>query len=79
MSFALGEEGGHPGLLVLGGEALAEHRVLVSDGLVGGQVILLVDALLGVAHGDGGVLEDAGVFKRDPRGKEAFINFTKNL
>ncbi len=26
-----------------------------------------------------GVLEDAGVFKRDPEGKEAFIRFTKTL
>ena len=40
-----------------------------------------IDALLMQEVGNVfvGVLEDAGVFKRDPRGKEAFINFTKNL
>ena len=59
MGLLLGEEGGHAGFLVLSVEALSEHAAFEGDGLVSGQVVLLIDALFCIAYGNRGVFDDA--------------------
>ena len=52
------QEAAHALDLIVGLEAIAEQLLLDLDSLLNGQADAIVDSLLAVAHGDGGILGD---------------------